>query len=166
MKRIIIFTVMVGWVTVASAQNHGDRQNAGGRFFPGLAQVLTDTQRASLQTALQSEYSQIKPLEQKMRTSRQALLDEIANGNFNEAAAQQDAQSSAQAEAELTVIYARALSQMTPSLSAAQIGQMKSFQPGQFQRGGAEATPSSPPESHLPLPPTLPQDSNGLPVVN
>jgi len=166
MKRIIIFIVVAGWVTVVSAQNKGARQNPGDRFFPGLARVLTDAQRESMRTALKAEYSQIQPLEQTLRSSRQALLDEITSGNFNEAAARQDAEASARAEAELTVIYAKALSQMTPPLSEAQIGQMKNFQPGQLQRGGADDTPSPPPESHLPLPPPLPQDSNGLPVMN
>ncbi len=166
MKRIIIFIAVAGWVTLASAQNQAARQNAGARFFPGLAQVLTDAQRESLQTALKSDYGQIQPLEQKIRASRQALLDEITGGNFNEATARQNAEASANAEAELIVIYARALSQMTPPLSATQIEQMKSFQPGRLQRGGADATQSSPPESHLPMPPELPRDSNGLPVVN
>jgi Spy/CpxP family protein refolding chaperone len=166
MKRIIIFIAVAGWVTVVSAQNQAARQNPGDRFFPGLARVLTDAQRESLRTSLTAEYGQIQPLERTMRSSRQALLNDITSGNFNEAAARQDAQTSANAEAELTVLYAKALSQMTPPLSADQIGQIKSFQPGQFQRGGTDDTPSTPPQSHLPLPAPLPQDSNGLPIVN
>ncbi|HEY3760849.1 MAG TPA: periplasmic heavy metal sensor [Verrucomicrobiae bacterium] len=170
MKKILIFVILVGWLTLASAQNQAARQNAGDRFFPGLARVLTDAQRESLRAVLASQYAQIQPLEKKMRASRQALLDQIAGGNFNEDAAHQAAQTSADAEVELTVIYARALSQMTPPLSADQIQQIKNFQPGpgQFQRGGnaAEEGTSTPPPSHLPLPPELPHDSNGLPVVN
>jgi Spy/CpxP family protein refolding chaperone len=168
MKTIVVGLALTIWTTLALAQNEAARQNAGDRFFPGLARVMTDAQRESLRTVLASQYSQIQPLERQLRSSRQALLSEITSGSFNEANARQDAQVSANAEVELTVIYARALSQMSPPLSAAQIQQMKSFQPGQFQRegDGAQEGVSTPPASHLPLPPDLPRDSNGLPVVN
>jgi Spy/CpxP family protein refolding chaperone len=164
MKRIICFILMTGWVAVASAQNQSSRPNAGDRLFPALTRVLTDAQRESLRTTLESQSAQIQSLERTMRTSRQALLDEITGGNFDEAAARQNAQASASAEADLTVIYAKALSQMNPPLSAEQIGQIKSFSPGQSRRG-ADAGDSAPGQ-HLPLPAPLPQDSNGLPVVN
>jgi Spy/CpxP family protein refolding chaperone len=168
MKKLIIFIVAATLATAGFAQNEAARQNAGDRFFPGLARVLTDAQRDSLRTVLSSQLSQIQPLERQLRSSRQAILSEITSGNFNEANARQNAQASANAEAELTVIYARALSQMSPPLSAEQVQQIKSFQPGQFQRGGdgAPEGASTPPASHLPLPPDLPRDSNGLPVTN
>jgi len=167
MKITVVGLALTIWTTLTFAQNEAVRQNTGDRFFPGLARVLTDAQRESLRTALASQYSQIQPLERQLRSSRQAILSEITSGSFNEANARQDAQASANAEAELTVIYARALSQMSPPLSADQIQQIKSFQPGQFQRGGDGAQEgASSPASHLPLPPDLPRDSNGLPVVN
>jgi Spy/CpxP family protein refolding chaperone len=167
MKKLIILITIVAWTILASAQN-GVRLNAGDRLFPGLTQVLTDAQRESLRAALKLQYGQMQPLAEQMRVSRQALLSEITDGSFNEASARQDAQAAANAEAELTVIYARALSQMSPPLSAAQIQQVRNFQPSQFQRGAGanDAGQSVPPAPQLPMPPEMPRDSNGLPVVN
>lgn len=168
MKRTLILILLAGWVTLASAQNQAVRQNAGERVFPGIGRVLTDAQRESLRVVLKSHYADLQPLEQKMRASRQALIDQISSGNFDEMVARENAQTAADAEVELTVIYARALSQMTPPLSPDQIQQIRTFQPGQLQRGEDAGQPdtSTPPQSHLPLPPELPRDSNGLPVVN
>jgi Spy/CpxP family protein refolding chaperone len=168
MKTIVVCLVITIWTTLAFAQNQPARQNAGDRVFPGIGRVLTDAQRESLRDALKSHFADLQPLEQKMRASRQALLDQISSGNFDETVARQNAQAAADAEVELTVIYAKALSQMTPPLSPDQIQQIRTFQPGQFQRGAEVGQPdsSAPPQSHLPLPPELPRDSNGLPVVN
>lgn len=156
-----------GFVPSAAAQTPGQRQPAfgiGDRFFPALGRVLTDAQRKSFHAALASQFQKIPPLEEKMRSSRLALLDEIAGGKFDEAAARQSAQDSAQAEAELTVIIAKALSQMQPPLSAQQIEQLKNFQPGQFQPPAASQTVIAPPPK-MNLPPPLPRDSNDLPIV-
>ena len=97
-----------------------------------------------------------------MRASRKALLDEITSGQFDEAAARQNADESAKAEAELTVVFAGALSQMQPPLSAQQIGQMKNFQPRQ---GRQQPQTEVAPRPKMDLPPPLPRDSNDLPVV-
>jgi hypothetical protein len=54
---------------------------------------------------------------------------------------------------------------MQPPLSAQQLAQLKNFQSGHFVGFRDEAeTPA--PEVHLKLPPPLPTDTNGLPVVN
>ena len=135
-------------------------------FFPALNRVLTDDQRKSFRTAIESQSEKIQPLEEKMRASRKALLDEIAGGRFDETAARQDAEESAKAEAELTVIFAKALSQMQPPLSARQIEQMKNFQPGQGQQQPQSAPQTEvEPRPEMNLPPPLPRDSNDLPVV-
>jgi Spy/CpxP family protein refolding chaperone len=153
----------------AQAQTPGQRQQgfgAGDRFFPALNRVLTDEQRQSFRAAIGSQSEKIQPLEEKMRESRKALLDEIAGGKFDEAAARQGAEESAKAEAELTVIFAKALSQMQPPLSAQQIEQMKNFQTGQNQQQSQSAPqPEVAPRPKMDLPPPLPRDSNDLPVV-
>jgi|GEM_PF-2854062 len=152
---------------LAQAQTPGQRQQGfggGDRFFPALNRVLTDDQRKLFRTAIESQAAKIQPLEEKMRESRKVMLDEIAGGNFDEAAARQNAEESAKAEAELTVIFAKALSQLKPPLSAQQIEQMKNFQPGQQQ---SQSTPQAEiaPRPKMDLPPPLPRDSNDLPVV-
>jgi Spy/CpxP family protein refolding chaperone len=151
----------------ALAQVSGQRQQgfaAGDRFFPALSRVLTEDQRKSFRAAVESQAGAIRPLEEKMRASRKMLLDEAAGGKFDEAAVRQSAEESAKAEAELTVIFAKALSQMQPPLSPQQITQMKNFQPGQFQAQPATPADAEPP-SRMNLPPPLPRDSNDLPVV-
>ncbi|HTV62092.1 MAG TPA: periplasmic heavy metal sensor [Verrucomicrobiae bacterium] len=165
MKRTIFIVLLTGLIGTAVAQDQ--RPNGGDRVFPGINRVLTDPQRESLRMALKPQFSEIRALEEKVRVSRQALLDDATGGSFDEASARQDADASAQAEAELTVIFAKALSEVNPPLSAGQIQQIKSFRPDRLG-GGRDAAPAAPaaPETHLPLPPELPRDSNGLPIVN
>lgn len=164
-----ITIVFANFALFAQAQTSGQRQQvigAGDRLFPALSRVLAEDQRKSFRTVLESEFEKIQPLEEKMRASRKALLNEIASGKFDEAAARQSAEESAEAEAELTVIFARALSQMQPPLSAQQIGQIKNFQPGQ-DRQQPQSAPQTEvePRPKMDLPPPLPRDSNDLPVV-
>ena len=166
-KILLSISLAVFCVAVAAAQNQPRRPQplaAGERFFPALNRVLTDEQRQSLRAALEPQRDKLPPLEEKMLASRRALLDAAVSGKFDENLVRQSAGASAGAEAELTVIYVRALSQMQPPLSAQQLQQLKNFQPGQFQvQSGPPA--SSTPEKHLELPPPLPRDTNDLPVV-
>lgn len=135
------------------------------RFFPMLGRLLTDEQRLSLLRNMDSQRDQIQPLQEKIRSSRAALLSEIVGGKFDEKVARQYAAQSAGAEAQLTVIFARALAQMQPALSAQQLAQLRNFQPGRFFGFRDEAEMPAP-EVHLKLPPSLPTDTNGLPIVN
>ena len=158
---------LVFCAAVAPAQNQPQRPQAfaaGARFFPALNRVLTEEQRQSLRAALESQRDKMPALEEKVRASRRALLDAAIGGKFDENLARQGAEASAGAEAELAVIYARALSQMQPPLSEQQVRQLKNFQPGQFQPQSGP-TAESAPEKHLELPPPLPRDTNDLPVV-
>lgn len=164
---VALAITLANFVSPAQAQALGQRQQgfgAGDRLFPALSRVLTDEQRKAFRTAIESQSEKIQPLEEKMRASRKALLDEIASGQFDETAARQNADESAKAEAELTVIFARALSQIQPPLSAQQIEQMKNFQPGQQQATSAPQTEVAP-RPKMDFPPPLPRDSNDLPVV-
>ena len=135
------------------------------RFFPMLGRLLTDEQRVSLLRNMDSQRDQIQPLQEKIRSSRAALLNQIVSGNFDEKLAGKYAYQSAGAEAQLTVIFVKALSQMQPPLSAKQVAQLKGFQSGHFFGFRDEAeTPA--PEVHLKVPASLPTDTNGLPIVN
>ena len=135
------------------------------RLFPMLGRLLTDEQRLSLMRNMDSQRDQIQPLQQTIRSSRAALLNQIVSGNFDEKLARQYAGQSAGAEAQLTVIFVKALSRMQPPLSAGQLAQIKSIQSGHFVGFRDEAeTPA--PEVHLKMPAPLPTDTNGLPIVN
>jgi Spy/CpxP family protein refolding chaperone len=167
MKKLEYFLfsiVIAGFVSIAPAQNPQDPRadGMGERVFPMLGRVLTDEQRQSLRQIMESQRDQIQPLMEKIRTSRQALLNEITGGKFDENAARQYAEQSAKTEAELTVIFAKALSQMQPPLSPGQIGQLKNFPPA---RSRPQAAQTNLPPLHLALPPPLPRDTNDLPVV-
>ncbi|HEV2453094.1 MAG TPA: periplasmic heavy metal sensor [Verrucomicrobiae bacterium] len=162
---ILLVLVLAALANVASAQQ--DPPNgAVERFFPMVGRVLTANQRQSLLQILAADRAQIRPLEEKLRTSRLAMLNQIAGGNFDENLTRQYAAQSAGAEAALTVILARALSKMQPPLSAQQIAQIKNFDAGRFREARRDAGPAPAPEIHLKLPPSLPTDTNGLPIVN
>jgi Spy/CpxP family protein refolding chaperone len=164
-----ISTAFANFAPFAQAQTPGQRQQAlggGERFFPALNRVLTDEQRGSFRAAIVPQLEKIRTLEEKMRAARTALLDEIAGGKFDETAARQSADESAKAEAELTLVFAKAISQIQPPLSAQQIEQMKNFQPGQNQPPLQSAPQAEiAPRPKMDLPPPLPRDSNDLPVV-
>ncbi|HSY75110.1 MAG TPA: periplasmic heavy metal sensor [Dongiaceae bacterium] len=169
-KLFFCFTVIAiavaNFATSAQTQTPGPRQQgfgAGDRFFPALNRVLTDDQRKTFRAAIETQSEKIQPLEEKMRESRRAVLDEIASGKFDESVARQNAEESAKAEVELTVIFAKALSQMQPPLSAQQIEQMKNFQPGQQSQSAPQTEVA--PRPKMDLPPPLPRDSNDLPVI-
>ena len=135
------------------------------RLFPMLGRLLTDEQRLSLLRNMDTQRDQIQPLQETIRSSRAALLNQIISGKFDEKLARQYAGQSAGAEAQLTVIFVRALSQMQPPLSAEQLAQLKSFRSGHFV-GFRDEAEAPAPEVHLKMPPPLPTDTNGLPIVN
>jgi Spy/CpxP family protein refolding chaperone len=161
--RCLLLTIaLVGVVIIAPAQQNGGN-GITDRFFPALSRLLTDDQRQSLRDLMTAQRDQLQPLERQIRMSRQAVLNQITSGQFDENQVRQYAEQSAKAESELTVIFAKALSQMQPPLTAQQIRQLRNFQPGRSQdfdqAGGDE------PQPHLKLPPPLPHDTNDLPVV-
>lgn len=166
MKKLqCLLLSMVATLLAARGFAQPNRPMGLDRFFPALGRLLTDEQRLSLLRNIEPQRDQIQPLQEKIRSSRAALLNQIAGGKFDENLARQYAAQSAGAEAQLTVIFARALARMQPPLSPGQLAQLKTFQSGRFFGVRDEAeTPA--PEVHLKLPPPLPRDTNDLPVVN
>jgi Spy/CpxP family protein refolding chaperone len=136
---------------------------AGQRLVPGVNRVLTDAQRRALRAALETQRVKILPLAKQLLKSRRAVLDAAVAQEFDEAVVRRDAADAAEAEAKLTVIYARALAEMKPPLSAQQREQLKNFARGPAPARAAE--PPAAPGKHLPLPPPLPRDTNDLPVM-
>jgi Spy/CpxP family protein refolding chaperone len=161
----LLICIVVTTLTASVSAQQNRAMGLENRFFPALGRLLTDEQRLSLVRNMDLQRDQIQPLQEKIRSARAALLNQIVSGKFDEKLARQYAGQSAGAEAQLTVIFARALAQMQPPLSAEQVAQLKTFQSGRFVGFRDEAeTPA--PEVHLKVPPPLPTDTNGLPVMN
>jgi Spy/CpxP family protein refolding chaperone len=128
-----------------------------GQLGTGLArllEVLTDEQRASLRQALQEQRAKAGDLDQRLRTARQEVFAASVAEKFDEDAVRQKAEALAKLEAELTVLRARAFSQMRPRLTPEQIERINN--PGPSGRDSGQLTP---PRRH----PQTPHDENGLP---
>jgi Spy/CpxP family protein refolding chaperone len=167
---LLLCLIVTGMVMSTRAQQN-NAYGVGERLFPMVSRVLTTQQRQSLQQIIEGQRDQIRPLVDKLQTSRQAMLNQVIGSTFNENLVRQDAAQSASAEVDLTVIFARALSHMQPPLSAQQVAQIKNFSPGRLKearkgQGGSGKESEAAPEVHLKLPAPLPQDTNGLPIVN
>ena len=162
-SKCFLFSLsLAGFAAAAAAQQSPPSGPAEG-LFPMLGRVLSEDQRHSLRQIMESQRSQIEPLQQKIQASRHALLQQITSGKFDESAVRQYARQSAGAQAELTLIFAKALSQLQPPLSPRQIEQLQNFQPARFRQFPGDG--GSAPESRFKLPPPLPRDTNDLPVV-
>lgn len=103
---------------------------AGGQrpFLAGLGpldNVLTDEQRASFRQAMESQREKMRDAEVKLREARIKMFEASLDGKFDEAAARKQALAVAALEADLSVIRARALSQLQPPLSPEQIEKVK-----------------------------------------
>src|SRR5215469_17374223 len=88
-------------VTITAAKSLAQPSHPMGfenRFFPMLGRLLTDDQRLSLVRNMDSQRDQIQPLQEKIRSSRAALLNQIVSGKFDEKLARQYASQSAGAE--------------------------------------------------------------------
>ena len=97
-----------------------------GQFFPVMERVLTEEQKESLRSKMESQRETMRPLEAKLRDARRELL-EASLGKFDEDAIRAKALEVGKLDAELTVLRAKAFSQMKPSLSAEQIEQLKNL---------------------------------------
>ena len=133
-----------------------------GQFFPMLQRVLTDDQRASLREAMEAQREPMRDLEEKIRAVRKDLMQASLAEKFDEVAIRNKALEAGKLDAELTVLRAKAFSQMKPPLSAQQIEQIKNPpppengggpNPGEFRRR-PDRPPGGPRDEHdLPVPP-------------
>ena len=116
----------------AASPKNPDRPTpiAGGQgfFMNGLGpvgNVLTDEQRASFRQAMEAQREKMRDTETKLRDVRKKLIEAGLDGKFDEDAVRKQAMAVATLEAELSVIRARALSQLQPPLSPEQIEKVK-----------------------------------------
>jgi Spy/CpxP family protein refolding chaperone len=126
--------------------------------FAGLERifgVLTEDQRASLREAMQGQREKMRELEEKLRDARKEIFLAGLKEKFDEETVRQKAVSAANLDAELTVLRAKAFSQMRPPLSAEQIEKLKNLPPP-----GVGESQSERPRRR----PDIQRDEHGLPL--
>lgn len=129
----------------------------GGQFFPLMERVLTEEQRESLRAAMESQREAMRGIEGKLRDARRELMKAGMIEKFDEDAVRAKALDVAKLEAELTVLRAKAFSQMKPGLSPEQIEKVRN--PPPFEGGeGRPGVPRRPERGGA-----GPRDENDLP---
>lgn len=116
----------------------------GGQFFPVLERVLTEAQRQSLREAMAGQREAMRGIEGKLRDARRELMQAGMIEKFDEATVRAKALALAQLEAELTVLRAKAFSQMQPALTPEQIEKVKN--PPATEGGEARSEPPRRPD--------------------
>jgi Spy/CpxP family protein refolding chaperone len=104
-----------------------------GRFQPGpglapMERVLTEDQRESMRSIMASQRETMREIQDKMRDARKELLKASLTDKFDEEVVRVKALAVAKLEAEITVLRAKALSQVQPPLSAEQVEQITNAQ--------------------------------------
>ena len=170
LAAIPVAAALLGIATVALAQPRQpspDQPRAGrpqqppgafGRFGPGFERVmgvLTDEQRSSLREIIEGQRAQMRELEEKLRDARKDLLEAGLSEKFDEEGLRHKAMAAARLEAEMTVLRAKAFSQLRPRLSADQIEKIKKAP----LRGPGEGQDEPSPRRR----PSRERDENGLP---
>jgi Spy/CpxP family protein refolding chaperone len=130
----------------------------GGQFLPMLQRVLTEEQRTSLRSAMEAQREQARALEEKLRDARRELLKASVLDPFDEDGVRSKALEVGKLDAEMTVLRAKAFSQMKPALSKEQIEELRN--PPPMDGGGNRGENFSLPGHR----PAGPRDENDLPV--
>lgn len=113
--------------------------------------VLNPEQRESLRGAMQADQERIRELEQQLRDARKAAADAGISRDFNEEDLRAKLEAAAKLDTEITILRAKALSQVQPPLTEDQIQRLKNPQPvGDLRRdrrpeGFEPRPPGSPP---------------------
>jgi Spy/CpxP family protein refolding chaperone len=119
-------------------QFRGPRAGQPGGFAPMFERVLTDEQRASFREAMESQGNKLRELNEKLHAARREAFESSVAEAFKEKTVRQNAMAVAKLEAEMTVLRARALSQVKPALSAEQIERLRNLP---AMNGGAPIRP-------------------------
>ena len=142
-----------------------DRPEA--RFQPGpgaavMERVLNEDQRESMRSIMTSQREEMRGIQEKMRAARKELLKASLSEKFDEDLVRAKALAVAKLEAELTVLRAKAISQVQPPLSDEQIEQIMNPPLDRMQQPGAgdprpdgrrERPPRNGPDGNQPRPP-------------
>lgn len=110
------------------------------RFQPGpglalMERVLTEDQRESMRSIMASQREAMRDVQEKMRDARKELLKASLAEKFEEEVVRAKALAVARLEAEMTVLRAKALSQVQPPLTEEQIERIMNASPERMQPG-------------------------------
>lgn len=140
----------------APGEGPGPRFQSG----PGTAlmeRVLTGEQRESMRTILAGQREEMRVIQEQMRTARKALLQASFADKFDEDLVRTKALAVAKLEAELTVLRAKAMSQVQPPLSDEQIEKIMNPPQDRVQPRDGEPRPG---ERRGDRPPRGPRDGD------
>ncbi len=126
-------------------RQQGERPGPGMQPGPGVAlmeRVLTEEQRESMRDIMKSQRERMQGIQEKIRAARKELLKASLAESFDEEVVRAKALVVAKLEADLTVLRAKAISQVQPPLSDEQIEQIMNPPPqDRFQPGNGEPRP-------------------------
>lgn len=145
----------------------GERQREdrpGPRAQPGagapMERVLTEDQRESMRSIMASQRETMRELQEKIRTARQELMKASFAEHFNEDLVRNKAMAVARLETDMTVLRAKAMSQVQPPLSDEQIEQIMNPPQGRLQPGDGDRRPGDRPGDR---PTRRPRDGENAP---
>jgi Spy/CpxP family protein refolding chaperone len=122
---------LLGSVAVAqgppAGMHRGGMFSGHGRDFFAAVLDLSDAQQAQIKQITTASKSTIKPLFQQERQNRQAMMQLVMSGSFDEAKAQGIAQQSAQVQSQIEVEHARIMAQAYQVLTADQKTKLSQF---------------------------------------
>lgn len=95
----------------------GGQPNRGGRFFGNM---LDDKQQQLLMEAMQTNAADINALQEKLRIAQQELVKAVLAEKYDEQVVRQKAEAVAKLQVEMTMLRAKAISAVTPTLTVEQ----------------------------------------------
>lgn len=107
--------VMGTFALTASAQAPG-----GGGGFQGRGGMLDDQQQSVYREALQKESEPLKALDEKLRAAQKELVAATLAEKYDEKVVREKAEAVAKIQVEITVLRAKALATVAPTLKAEQ----------------------------------------------
>src|SRR5712664_122893 len=99
----------------------GFRGRAGG---PGGMMMLNDEQRQVFQDSLQKDSDKLRGLEEKLRAAQKELVEATLASTYDESAVRTKAEAVAKIQTGITMVRAKALAAVVPSLKPEQKQQM------------------------------------------
>jgi periplasmic protein CpxP/Spy len=127
-SKIQVLVVGLALVLVAAAAvsetGHMHRHGMFGEMLPFHAVDLTDAQRAQIKQIYENGKPAMQPLFQQAHQNREAMIQLITSGNFDQAKAQALANQSAQLHAQIEVQHALLSSQAYQVLTSEQKAKM------------------------------------------
>jgi len=115
-----------------------------------LRRVLTEQQRQSLRTAMESQRDQMRSLEGNIRDARRALMKVTLLEKFDEDMVRSKALEVGKLEAELTVLRAKAMALVQPPLSQEQIERISNPPPPREMDGPPDGPRPGPRQDQRP----------------